>query len=249
MLNQLQPEIQKTFKQSALELMADRPNMVYPGYPTGRLVLAEAMADLPDGPWDLNPGEAPEPQDSARFAAMGLELDSTGRPLHPWLAEMVTNPDIGVLAGRGFYWNWGPNKTADPIVIRHDLAVPHVLLIDRGDTGEKALPGGFVDKGELAEIAAAREAREEALLDVSKFICRQVYDGPLSDIRATAHAWSDTTAFRFDVPNDVARNLPTERYKGGDDAEYAQWIPADKLQSILFGSHSLLVGLALNLRG
>jgi len=203
--------------------------------------------DIPEGPWELNPGEAPETCDTQRFREMGLAVDKRGRPLHPWLKEMVTNPDIGVLTGRGFYWQWGPNHTADPIILRHDLVVPHVLLIERGDTGDRALPGGFIDGSEDPAVAAAREGLEEALLDVGGFAARQVYDGPLSDIRATAHAWAHTTAFRFDLPNDVARGLPTERYKGGDDAAFAQWIAVDQVDERLFGSHNLLLKLALEM--
>ncbi len=250
MLNNMQHrqlEGAEQFKDAAIERMATDNRPTYPGYPATRLFMETFVEDIPDGPWELNPGEIPSRSETQLFRDLGLAIDSRGRPLHPWLKEMVTNPRIGVLAGRGFYWNWGPNQTADPIIIRHDLAVPHALLIDRGDTGEKAFAGGFVNPGELAVVAAAREALEEALFDPSGFPVRQVYDGPLSDTRATAHAWSHTTAFRFDVPNDVARNLPLGRYKGGDDAAFAEWLPVNNINGRLFGSHNLLLKLALEM--
>src|SRR5688572_17551426 len=51
-----------------------------------------------------------------------------GAPLHPWLTEMLADPGIGVVTGKHFYRNYGPNYTADPIVVRRDLAEPHILL-------------------------------------------------------------------------------------------------------------------------
>ena len=55
-------------------------------------------------------------------------------------------------------WYDGPNYTADSIVISPGLR--QVLLIQR-ETGEWALPGGFIDQGEDPLVAAIRETREE----------------------------------------------------------------------------------------
>lgn len=49
-------------------------------------------------------------------------------------------------------WYEGPNYTADAVVI--NPASKRLLLIQRKDTGQWALPGGFVDEGEIALDAA-----------------------------------------------------------------------------------------------
>src|ERR1051326_9146530 len=60
---------------------------------------------------------------------------------------MPVNPvkDTGKI-GRNL-GKWGENQAADPIVI----AKNKVLLIQRDDCGEWAIPGGMVDPGEFAK--------------------------------------------------------------------------------------------------
>jgi 8-oxo-dGTP pyrophosphatase MutT (NUDIX family) len=235
----LQSEVMthEVFKQGCLErfrsALAERN---YPGYPTERLSIENgAQIDfdgtvfLPKGPWDTEP-TVPD-----------------GLALHPWAKEMLRDPRIGVVTGRGFYWHYGPNRTADAIVFRHDLTEPHLLLIRRSDTGEWALPGGFIDGSESGLSAAMREANEEAAitLDNTRDGAKEIYVGPLTDLRATIHAWSETSAYRFDLPNDVASQLTELTYEGGDDATAAAWLPLSLVKQELFGSHGLLVQMAL----
>lgn len=172
--------------------------------------------------------------------------DPLGRPLHPWFKQMVSSPKIGVALGNGFYWQYGPNKTADGIAIRYDLEEPHVLIINRGDTGQPALAGGFVDQGETPLQAAYRENNEEVdanIFDIKSVdhTVELVYSGELADLRATAHAWPHTDAFALHIKGKVDTPM---RWKGGDDAETAYWQPASQL-SKLFGSHRLLAYMAL----
>lgn len=240
---------QEWFKQESIESLRRQEVFErYPGYPEKRLFLFENTIDIPEGDWEMNPGEVPEPSEIERFRELGLLIDSRGRPLHPWVNEMAQSPEIGIVTGKGFFWKWGPNETVDPIAVRNDLEVPHVLLITRGDTGHLALPGGFRDNNEDPEVGAAREAMEEAFVDLSNLEAKPVYVGPVTDSRITAHAWAHTNAFRFDVPNKLAKDLQVGPYQGGDDATRAEWIAIDKINERLFGSHSLLVSLALNLR-
>jgi ADP-ribose pyrophosphatase YjhB (NUDIX family) len=173
------------------------------------------------------------------------EMDAKHLALHPWFDDMAGNRQIGVLAGKGFYWSWGPNYTADPIIIRNDLDEPHLLLIKRSDTGQLALPGGFVDKDEDPVDAAIREAGEEANIDLRGVEPHITYQGPVADIRTTGHAWAETTAVRFDITNEKAIDLPFGPYKGGDDALEALWVPKFERGDALFGSHRILVDDAL----
>lgn len=85
-----------------------------------------------------------------------LQLDpSTCRPLNPYGRTG--------LCGRGRLYYWGPNHAADPIVTRLDGDSLAVIVIQRGDTGAWALPGGMVDPGETPEQALEREFQEEAM--------------------------------------------------------------------------------------
>lgn len=208
----------------------------YPGYPTTRLHLDISDTaslegiELPHGPWEHTTAPLPTPEESAAFKAKGYQLDSLGRPLHPWALELLKTE--GVVVGKGFYWKWGPNPTADPIVITNEPR-PRILLIERGDTGAYALPGGFIDGDEPAEAAARRELKEETGLELTQSgIC--VYEGPVADRRTTLHAWAETAAYLFTVDAPA----PVE---GADDARSAGWYPIDELPGILYGSHALLV--------
>jgi len=143
--------------------------------------------------------------------------------------------------GKGAYWNWGPNYTADPIVITSEQR-PRILLIKRSDTGEHALPGGFVDETELHNpiLAAYRELEEETglTIDVGGDL---IYQGIVDDPRATANAWPETSAYLFTI----SEPMPVQ---AGDDAREADWYFIDDLPEKLYGSHADLIEKALENR-
>lgn len=212
----------------------------YPGYPTRRLTL-EDLSDpsnltLPDGEWSTGVFTYPTEEEQTRLKEQGYELDDFGRPLHPWLQEMLSDPEIGVVTGRGSYWHWGPNRTADPIVINTDKT-PKILLIKRGDTGAWALPGGFIDGAESSIDAARRELHEEASLLVHGEP-REVYSGIVADHRTTAHAWAETTALLW-------RTEGTPDVTAGDDAKEARWFSIDELPDTIHGSHADIIEQAI----
>ncbi len=249
------PELVEHMKQGSLELLKDQlAEGNYPGYPdnSSRMTIHDTKPHvgesiiIPKGPWWVNPDEVDERCDRQDFPTV-KSFDSYDRPLHPWFSEMIVNRKLGIVAGKGFYWNWGPNYTADPIILRHDQDEPHVLLIERGDTGKLALPGGFVDDSDETLVhAAIREAQEEAFIDPGELgDPKVIYEGPVADLRTTAHAWAETTAVRFDIDDKVARKMPLQPYEGGDDAAMALWLPASKIGNYLFGSHRLLIEQAL----
>ncbi len=216
----------------------------YPGYPTQRLILDTTGVDMqgmeiPDGGWTMNALPLPTPQESLNFTQKGYTTDSLGRPLHPWADLLLSSETGGTVTGKGAYWHWGPNATADPIVITTEER-PRVLLIKRSDTGAMALPGGFLDGDEDPYVAALRELKEETgLADVSDG--RLIYQGPVADLRTTIHAWAETNAYLFtiDEPKEV---------HGDDDALAADWWYLDELSDKLFGSHANLIKLALDTR-
>ncbi len=221
--------------------MQPSPREQYPGYPQQRLIMKPDLLqelsgiDIPLGPWDHNTTPLPSPEEIAELAQQGIPLDTLGRPVHPWAQELLTSEHGGMVTGKGAYWHWGPNKTADPIVITREDR-PRILLITRSDTGALALPGGFLDGNEDPHTAAQRELQEETgfTADQSGVL---VYQGPVADLRTTLHAWAETTAYLFEV--DTAQAV-----RGNDDALNADWYYVDELPKALFGSHAMLVANA-----
>lgn len=217
----------------------------YPGYPATRLILSsdklnDPSIPLPDGPWNAGPADVmPPPEEQRQLQLAGYTLDALGRPLHPWLTDMLTNPNLGVVTNKGKYWRWGPNYTVDPIVVTQEPE-PQVLLIRRGDTGLWALPGGFLDinpDGSLEDEmeAGRREVCEETGLKLPEDILPNLlYRGVVADPRTTAHAWAETTALLWEIPE----ALPVV---GSDDADEAAWFKLSALPPQLHGSHAIVL--------
>ncbi|MEO5949271.1 MAG: NUDIX domain-containing protein [Candidatus Saccharimonas sp.] len=182
--------------------------------------------------------ENPSKDEQQVFHELGLEVDSLGRPLHPWHDEL---PQLG--EGKGFYWEWGPNYTVDPIVISRG-SEPKILLVKRRDNSKWALPGGFVDHGEVAYEAGIREVEEETHLVLDPLDTFYCYSGPVLDERSRLHAWSDTTAILW-------HSEMAESVYGGDDAEQAQWFNLRDVKTLgdLHGSHGTLIDMAIREHG
>jgi ADP-ribose pyrophosphatase len=144
------------------------------------------------------------------------------------------------MGGRGLLGKWGPNFAADPIVTRWhaSLGAPprlQVVVIERRDTGEWALPGGMVDAAETVSAAVRREFEEEAgnLEDVvAQATFRRltdelfssgvvVYEGYVDNPRNTDHAWMETTAVHLHCSDALGGALPLN---AGDDAKAVQWV-------------------------
>lgn len=155
-------------------------------------------------------------------------------PTHPWLGNPAHTGDFQQVDGKGGFWHYGANRTAD-CVIMTDEHKPRVALITRKDNGLLALPGGFIDIGETALVAALREAREEIGISLDDVYAEQIYDGPVADHRATQHAWPHTTAFRFLVADALTLTA-------SDDAADTGWYSVAALSpEQLHGSHHALI--------
>jgi ADP-ribose pyrophosphatase YjhB (NUDIX family) len=242
-----------------LQLMREGLQAPYRGYPAqaDRLVMPyedlartpDGRVILPDGLWDV--AEHPEGVDTARevpaeeqarLEAAGLELDAAGRPLHPWFARMIADPLIGVVINKGAMWVWGPSRTTDAIIQKDD----HTLLVRRADTGQWSIPGGFVDGDETSTACMLREVREETGLVVPESArITQTYQGPVADIRLTAHAWQQDASFLVELPE--GGPLP-EVTCADDESTEVLWVPTQVLREdrlVLFGAHRFLVHRAL----
>ena len=142
------------------------------------------------------------------------------------------------------HWGEGPFLTADSLVQVGD----HILLVERGDDGGLALPGGFLNKNETFLQGAIRELKEETRLKVPVPVLkgsikkRQVFDDPHRSTRARIV----TEAFHFHLINDTT--LPEVR--GSDDARRAFWFPINELcdkEELFFDDHYHIIKYMLNI--
>ncbi len=77
-----------------------------------------------------------------------------------------------------------PLLAADAIIELTDYPGRPIVLIERKNPPYGwAIPGGFVDVGEIVEQAAVREAREEVGLDVRLVALLGIYSDPRRDTR------------------------------------------------------------------
>jgi len=125
---------------------------------------------------------------------------------------------------------------ADVVLLaNHDNAL-WVLLIERGwppFEGKWALPGGHVDEGEDAQVAARRELAEEAGLDAVRLHLVGVYGAPGRDPRGRYVSWA-YVAVLDQMPDPVA----------GDDARDARWFRVAEVMAdpdrLAFDHHQII---------
>lgn len=90
-----------------------------------------------------------------------------GSPFEPRVLRVGEPPRLVCTSGAcGFVFYLDPKVAVGTIITRPD---GHVVLVRRAiepGYGKWVFPGGYVDRGEEVMLAAIREAREEAGLDV-----------------------------------------------------------------------------------
>lgn len=121
-----------------------------------------------------------------------------------------------------------PSPTVDAVI--HESGLGIVLVKRKNPPFGWALPGGFIEYGECAEIAAVREAREETGLDVVLTGLLGVYSDPGRDPRM--HTISTVFIARASNPGDVA---------GGDDAAEARFFRLDALPRSIAFDHAVIL--------
>ncbi|MBR7833875.1 NUDIX hydrolase [Actinospica durhamensis] len=206
------------------------------GYPATRLFLSHPDVRLdgttlwiPPGPWHITDhhnrrdapaalsdpdvpgpdGEQVDPALTARWRAAGLLVDQHGRPIHPDWRLLLAHPRIGLPTGLGFFWRWGPNATADALVIRRTHGRPEVLLVRRRDLDKWALPGGFVDRTDAcAQDAAVRELAEETGLGIPQPRTEVLLARRSPNSIMTLHAWTENTVVLVDGDPDYLADAP-----------------------------------------
>ena len=108
-----------------------------------------------------------------------------------------------------------PSLTADNLIFSFENGVSLLLIRRKGhpDLGKRALPGGFVERGESAEEAVLRELEEETSLTGLKAYPAGFFSTPGRDPRG----WVVTRSFIADVSGHE------NEVKAGDDAADARF--------------------------
>ena len=118
-----------------------------------------------------------------------------------------------------------PFPTVDAVVMQRG----QVLLIRRRNPPEGwALPGGFVDYGESAETAVARELKEETGLEAVSLRLFGVYSAPGRDPR-------------FHTLSVVYLTEAAGAVQAGDDAAEARWFPLNALPDGIAFDHCRII--------
>ena len=101
-----------------------------------------------------------------------------------------------------------PLLAADTIIELTDFPDRPIVLIERANPPYGwAIPGGFVDLGEIVEQAAVREAKEEVELEVHLIALLGIYSDPIRDSRGhTVTAVYVAEAEGMPVAADDAKN-------------------------------------------
>lgn len=121
-----------------------------------------------------------------------------------------------------------PVPTVDVVIYDPERGI---VIIERANPPKGyALPGGFVDYGEMVETAAVREMKEETGLDVTLEALLGVYSRPDRDPRL--HTIS--TVY-------VGRSAHPELLAAGDDAAAAAFYRLDNLPSPIAFDHAEII--------
>ncbi len=131
--------------------------------------------------------------------------------------------DQNGLTEEEFLASYDPKNYPHPYLTA-DILVFHgkeLLLIKRGNHPciyTWAIPGGFVEEGESADTAAARELQEETGVEGLELTQLGLYSEPGRDPRA----WVVSEAYTAFCPDEIT-------VQAGDDAKEAKWFHLENL--------------------
>jgi ADP-ribose pyrophosphatase YjhB (NUDIX family) len=134
----------------------------------------------------------------------------------------------------GFHLYFNPAIAAAAFVVRADRAVLFIRRARDPAKGKLALPGGFIDAGETAEVALRREIREEVGLEVGSI--HYLYSGP------NVYPYRGVTYTVLDLFF-VAQALHPEQARALDAVEAVCWLDPAPLDPAELAFPSMIAAL------
>lgn len=191
---------------------------------------------------------SPDPADPTKINWAERQADAW-LPFEVYKGRPICPDDWTVIEGkrgRNDMRLWGENKCADALVTCTYRGVRYVLLVERADGLGWAMPGGGVEPGQTAYIAAQRELAEETGLVVSWAI-QWVQDAPrwVPDPRGSMEAWAVTVVARCDLGTVDA--LPEVHPADGENRR-VEWKPIKYMRTgldlgLIFPAHREILGV------
>jgi ADP-ribose pyrophosphatase YjhB (NUDIX family) len=276
--NFAQNELQEHIKQAQRDPYAGYPERRLI-IPTGELAIRNNVLYLPDHTSEVNHHSNRDGADPAllhpivptrelpkldityveRWKRLGLGMDQYNRPLHPKWRELITNPQIGVFTGPGFYYLYGPNGTSDAAVYRTPYAGAPVedyewLLIKRRkegatEEGKWALPGGFGEPDDSSVVVTARrELGEETGLTDMGDSAQIIQQRRPAGRRTTLNSWTENSLVRFDGDQNYLHDVaPFISEDARQEVEDVGWFaPSQIARLAMYTYHAGYVELAIN---
>lgn len=158
-----------------------------------------------------------------RLALIPFEVVD-GRPVNPCEKTSIQR-------GRNLLGGWAENRTSDALAsVRDENGNRWIVLVERNRGRGWGLPGGFQDPGETSVIAACRELREEASLDLRRRVWYATKPRYVPSKRSSDEAWIVTVPCTVDLGTLNRRDFP--RVFPRDDAKQAAWVRANTLQEL-----------------
>jgi ADP-ribose pyrophosphatase len=208
-----------------------------PDYFVADVVLAQDSSVKPGG-W-ADPEDIDKLERKLHSYEGKVQFDDQGHPRNPYTRTG--------LKGRGLLGKWGANFAADPIIsrINPNSGAFEIVVIERSDTHEWAIPGGMVDEGEDVSQTVEREFMEEAGASLNMSGAELVYQGYVDDPRNTDNAWMETTAKHLHLDGELASQLSLQ---AGDDAKAVRWLDVNpEALENLYASHGPMIRKAIGL--
>ncbi|MEV0662969.1 NUDIX domain-containing protein [Actinomadura luteofluorescens] len=147
-----------------------------------------------------------------------------GRPVNP-------REKTPIQRGRNQLGGWAENLTADALASALDeFGNRWIVLVERNRGRGWGLPGGFQDPGETSVVAACRELREEASLDLRNKTWRSMPPRYVPSKRSSDEAWIVTVPCTVDLGILNRHDFP--RLIARDDAIKAAWVRANTLHEL-----------------
>ena len=140
----------------------------------------------------------------------------------------------------GFLYYFNPASAAAAFIRNENSETLFIRREKEPARGKLAIPGGFIDFGETAEIAARREIREEVNLEVAglRYLCSQLNEYPYQGI-----TYSVLDLFF------VAEARPDRRVKALDGVASYRWLDAAQVNPGEIAFSSIRAALALYVQG